>query len=169
MKNSQQTKVLFMAQAAMIAAIYVVLTLLGASFSYGEVQVRISEALTILPVFTPAAIPGLFIGCLLSNILGGCIVPDIIFGSLATLIAAVFTWMLRNRSKYLAPLPPIIANALIVPFVLKYGYQLPFPIPFMMLTVGIGEVISCGVLGMILHTALYKYRYVLFKTESRGV
>ena len=164
MKNNQSGKVLFIAQAAMIAAIYVVLTLLGASFSYGEVQVRISEALTILPVFTPAAIPGVFLGCLISNILGGCILPDIIFGSLATLVGAVFTWMLRNKSKYLAPLPPIIANVLVVPFVLKYGYMVPLPIPFMMLTVGIGEVISCGVLGLILYTALNRYRGLLFKT-----
>ncbi len=164
MKNNQSGKVLFIAQAAMIAAIYVVLTLIGASFSYGEVQVRISEALTILPAFTPAAIPGVFLGCLISNILGGCILPDIIFGSLATLIGAVFTWMLRNKSKYLAPLPPIIANVLVVPFVLKYGYMVPLPIPFMMLTVGIGEVISCGVLGLILYTALNRYRGLLFKT-----
>lgn len=156
----------FIAQAAMIAAIYVVLTLLGASFSYGEVQVRISEALTILPVFTPAAIPGVFLGCLLSNILGGCVLPDIIFGSLATLIGAVFTWMLRNHSRFLAPLPPIIANAVIVPFVLKYAYMTPLPIPFMMLTVGIGEVISCGVLGLILHTALSRYRGILFINKA---
>ena len=165
MKNNQSGKVLFIAQAAMIAAIYVVLTLIGASFSYGEVQVRISEALTILPVFTPAAIPGVFLGCLISNILGGCILPDIIFGSLATLIGAIFTWMLRNKSKYLAPLPPIIANVLVVPFVLKYGYMVPLPVPFMMLTVGIGEVISCGVLGLILYTALNRYRGLLFKTN----
>ena len=164
MKNNQSSKVLFIAQAAMIAAIYFVLTLIGASFSYGEVQVRISEALTILPAFTPAAIPGVFLGCLISNILGGCILPDIIFGSLATLVGAVFTWMLRNKSKYLAPLPPIIANVLVVPFVLKYGYMVPLPIPFMMLTVGIGEVISCGVLGLILYTALNRYRGLLFKT-----
>lgn len=166
MKNNQSSKVLFIAQAAMIAAIYVVLTLIGASFSYGEVQVRISEALTILPAFTPAAIPGVFLGCLISNILGGCILPDIIFGSLATLVGAVFTWMLRNKSKYLAPLPPIIANVLVVPFVLKYGYMVPLPIPFMMLTVGIGEVISCGVLGLILYTALNRYRGLLFKTTA---
>ena len=164
MKNNQSGKVLFIAQAAMIAAIYVVLTLIGASFSYGEVQVRISEALTILPAFTPAAIPGVFLGCLISNILGGCILSDIIFGSLATLVGAVFTWMLRNKSKYLAPLPPIIANVLVVPFVLRYGYMVPLPIPFMMLTVGIGEVISCGVLGLILYTALNRYRGLLFKT-----
>ena len=163
MKNIKQNPVLFMAQAAMVAAIYVVLTLLGASFSYGEVQVRISEALTILPVFTPAAIPGLFIGCLLSNILGGCILPDIIFGSLATLIGAIFTWMLRNNNRFLAPLPPIIANVIVVPFVLRYGHQVPLPLAFMMLTVGIGEVISCGVLGMILYTALNRYRNVIFR------
>ena len=166
MKTVKQSKVLFTAQAAMVAAIYVVLTLVGASFSYGEVQVRISEALTILPVFTPAAIPGLFIGCLISNILGGCILPDIIFGSLATLIGAIFTWMLRNKSKYLAPLPPIIANVIVVPFVLRYGYQVPLPIPFMMLTVGIGEVISCGVLGLILHTALSRYKNVIFRAQA---
>ena len=103
--------------------------------------------------FTPAAIPGLFIGCLLSNILGGCIIPDVIFGSLATLIGAFFTWKIRNLNKFLAPLPPIVSNISIVPFVLKYGYQLPFPIPFMMLTVGIGEIVSCGVLGIVLYTA----------------
>lgn len=164
MKQTTNVKVLFMAQAAMIAAIYVVITLVFAPFSYGEVQVRLSEALTILPVFTPAAVPGLFIGCLISNILGGCIVPDIIFGSIATLLGAVFTYLLRNQSRFLAPLPPIIANALIVPFVLRYGYQVPLPIPFMMLTVGIGEVISCGVLGLVLHTALNKYKQVIFKT-----
>lgn len=164
MKVSKNLNVLFMAQAAMIAAIYVVITLVFAPFGYGEVQVRLSEALTILPVFTPAAIPGLFIGCLISNILGGCIIPDIICGSLATLIGAIFTYSLRNQSKYLAPVPPILANALIVPFVLRFGYQVPLPIPFMMLTVGIGEIISCGLLGMILYTALHKYQSVIFRT-----
>lgn len=167
MKTVTQNKVLFTAQAAMIAAIYVVLTMLGASFAFGEVQVRFSEALTILPVFTPAAIPGVFLGCLISNILGGCILPDIIFGSLATLIGAIFTWMLRNRSKYLAPVPPIVANAIIVPFVLKYGYMVPLPIPFMMLTVGIGEIISCGVLGLMLHTALSRYKHILFAKSQQ--
>nr|WP_294494694.1 QueT transporter family protein [uncultured Mediterraneibacter sp.] len=166
MKTNRQGKVLFMAQAAMITAIYVVLTLLGASLSYGEIQVRISEALTILPVFTPAAIPGVFLGCLISNILGGCILPDIIFGSLATLIGAVITWMLRNRSKFLAPVPPIVANMIIVPFVLRYGYMVPLPIPFMMLTVGIGEVISCGVIGLVLYAALNRYRGILFPRKS---
>ena len=121
MKETKHQSVLFLAQGAMIAAIYVVLTLVFAPFSYGEVQVRISEALTILPLFTPAAIPGLFVGCLISNILGGCVLPDIIFGSLATLIGAVGTYMLRRQNKFLAPLPPIIANVLIVPFGLRYA------------------------------------------------
>ena len=99
MKTFHQSKALFLAQAAMIAAIYVVLTVLGASLAFGEVQIRFSEALTILPAFTPAGIPGVFLGCLISNILGGAILPDIIFGSLATLIGAVFTWLLRNQSR----------------------------------------------------------------------
>lgn len=163
MKTTQQNKVLFVAQAAMIAAIYVVLTIVGASLAFGPIQVRFSEALTILPVFTPAAVPGVFLGCLISNITAGCLLPDIIFGSLATLIGAIFTWMLRDKSKYLAPLPPIIANALVVPFVLKYAYMEPLSIPFMMLTVGIGEIVSCGVLGLCLHTALARYKNVIFK------
>ena len=145
---------------------YVVLTVVFAPFGFGEVQVRVAESLTILPFFTPAAIPGLFIGCLIGNILGGAIIPDIIFGSLATLIAACFTYALRKKSSFLAPLPPIIANTIVVPFVLSYGYGVPLPIPFMMLTVGIGEIISCGVLGMIVLKALSKYEYVIFKNRK---
>ena len=164
MRKKTENKIMFMCQAAMIAAIYIVITIIGGALSFGEIQIRFSEALTILPVFTPAAIPGLFVGCLLGNIIGGCILPDIIFGSLATLIGAWFTWTLRSKSKYLAPLPPILANTLIVPFILRYGYQVPLPIPFMMLTVGIGEIVSCGVLGLILHSALSRYRHAIFKT-----
>lgn len=163
MKTTQNSKVLFTAQAAMIAAIYVVLTVIGASFAFGPVQVRLSEALTILPVFTPAAVPGIFLGCLISNVIAGALLPDIIFGSLATLIGAVFTWLLRNNSRYLAPLPPVTANALIVPFVLKYAYMEPLPIPFMMLTVGIGEIVSCGILGLLLHAALSRYQNIIFR------
>ena len=160
----KEQKTLFMTQAAMIAAVYVVLTVVFAPIAFGQVQIRIAEALTILPLFTPAAIPGLFIGCLIGNILGGAVLPDIIFGSLATLIGAVFTYMLRNQSKYLAPLPPILANTVIVPFVLRYAYGVALPIPFMMLTVVVGEVLSCGVLGIIVYTALQKYQYRIFKT-----
>ena len=152
-----------MTQAAMIAAIYVVLTYVFAPFSFGEVQVRIAESLTILPLFTPAAIPGLFIGCLIGNILGGAILPDIIFGSLATLLGAIFTYRLRNKNKFLAPVPPIAANTIIVPFVLRFGYGVALPIPLMMLTVGIGEIASCGVLGMVLYYALNKYKNMVFK------
>ncbi len=125
----------FLSQAAMIAAVYVVLTYVFAPFSFGEIQVRIAEALTILPVFTPAAVPGLFIGCLIGNILGGAILPDIIFGSIATLLGALFTYKLFGNRPLLAPLPPIIANTLIVPLVLRFGYGVALPIPFMMLTV----------------------------------
>lgn len=160
--NMKNKSTLFLVQAALIGAVYVVLTLVFAPFSYGEVQVRVSEALTILPYFTPAAVPGLFVGCIIANILGGGIPVDIIFGSIATLIGAVFTYQLRNSSKWLAPVPPIVANAVIVPFVLYYGYGVNLPIPLMMLTVGAGEVVSCGVFGMILLTALSKYKDTIF-------
>lgn len=163
MKNKN---IAFLTQAAMIAAIYVVLTYVFAPFSFGEVQVRIAEALTILPVFTPTAIPGLFVGCLIGNILGGAILPDIIFGSIATLIGAAFTWKLREKTPVLAPLPPIFANTVIVPFVLRFGYGVALPIPFMMLTVGIGEILSCGVLGLVLYYALRRYRNIVFRPTA---
>lgn len=158
----KQTNTAFLSQAAMIAAIYVVLTYVFAPFSFGEIQVRIAEALTILPVFTPAAIPGLFIGCLIGNMIGGAILPDIIFGSIATLLGAFFTYQLCRSRQLLAPLPPILANTLIVPFVLRFGYGVALPIPFMMLTVGIGEILSCGVLGLVLYFALRKYKNIVF-------
>ncbi|MBR2528107.1 MAG: QueT transporter family protein [Blautia sp.] len=163
MKNKST---IFLAQAGAIGAIYVVLTMIFSAFSFGEVQVRISEALTILPYFTAAAVPGLFVGCLLGNILGGAVLPDVIFGSLATLIGAYFTWKLRGRSRWLAPVPPILANTLIVPFVLRYAYGVNLPIWMMMGTVGLGEVISCGVLGMLLHTAISKYGKNIFETKA---
>ena len=152
-----------MTQAAMIAAIYVALTYLFAPISFGEIQVRIAEALTILPVFTPAAVPGLFIGCLIGNTLGGALIPDVIFGSLATLIGAIFTRKLRNAHPFLAPVPPILSNMLIVPFVLRYAYAIELPIPFMMLTVGFGEVLSCGVLGLLLYYAVEPHKENIFR------
>ena len=159
-------KVLRITQAAMIAAIYVVLTVFISAFNLasGAIQVRISEALTILPVFTPAAIPGLFLGCLISNLVTGCMPLDVVFGSLATLIGACGTYALRKH-KWLAPLPPIIANTIIVPFVLRYVYLGEGTIPFFMLTVGIGEVISCYLLGSILHRVLDRYKEHIFKED----
>ena len=146
-------KVLFITQGAVIAAIYVVLTyivsLLG--LTNGVIQVRLSEALTILPVFTPAAIPGLVVGCVISNILTGAVIWDVIFGSLATLIGAVGTYLLRKHHRILYPLPPIIANTVIVPLVLTYAYGVPDALWFSALTVCAGEVISCGVLGLLLY------------------
>ena len=153
----------FLAQAAVIAAVYVVLTVVFAPFSFSEVQVRISEALTILPVFTAAAVPGLTVGCLLGNIVGGAPLPDVVFGTLATLIGAVGTRMLRSWKPAAAILPPIVANMVIIPFVLRYAYDLELPIPLMMVTVGLGEVISCGVLGLLLYKALYPRRKELFR------
>lgn len=158
--------VLPLVQAAMIAAIYVILTYLANLLGLANyaIQVRFSEALTVLPYFTPAAIPGLFVGCLISNILTGCAIPDIIFGSLATLIGAVFTYKLRSH-KWLAPVPPIVANALIVPFVLLYAYGIR-PLWLSFITVTAGEIISCGVLGMLLLFSLQKYSRRLFNPNE---
>ena len=160
----KENKVLFMSQAAMIAAIYVVLCIAFAPISYGAIQVRVAEALTILPYFTPAAIPGLFIGCLIANFAGGSIMIDVIIGSLATLLGAIGTWLLRKKSRYLAPLPPILTNTLLVPYLLRYGYGEPLPIPFLMATVGIGEIAACGIMGLVVLTVLNKYRKYIFRT-----
>jgi len=159
-------KTMYLTHAAAIAALYVVLTFLANAFGLANyaVQLRFSEALTILPFFTPAAIPGLFVGCLLANIFTGAALPDIIFGSLATLIAALGTWKLRNH-KWLAPLPPIIANAVIIPPVLLFAYGIK-PLWFSFLTVTLGEILSCGVLGMLLLFALQKYAKNLFKPRQ---
>ena len=155
-------QVLFLTQAGVIAALYVVLTLLANAFGLANyaIQVRFSEALTILPFFTPAAIPGVTLGCLISNIVTGCALPDIIFGTLASLIGAVGTFLLR-KSKWFAPIPPIAANTVIVPFVLLYAYGIE-PLWFSFVTVGIGEIISCGILGMLFLNVLSRYRQVLF-------
>ena len=152
MKNK---KLVFICQAAVIAALYVVLTYVFSAFASGVIQVRVSEALTILPAFTPAAIPGLVIGCLLSNTLTGCVLLDIIFGSVATLIGALGSYALR-RHTWLVPIPPIVSNMIIVPFVLRYAYGATDAFPFMIATVGAGEIISCYLLGMILYGALKK-------------
>lgn len=154
-------KLVFICQAAVIAAFYVVLTYVFSAFASGVIQVRVSEALTILPAFTPAAIPGLVIGCLLSNTLTGCVLLDIIFGSVATLIGALGSYALR-RHTWLVPIPPIVSNMIIVPFVLRFAYGATDAFPFMMATVGAGEIISCYLLGMILYGALKKVNHTLF-------
>lgn len=160
----REKKVLFITQAAMIAAVYVVLTVIFAPFSFGEVQVRISEALTILPYFTPAAIPGLFVGCIIGNITGGAILFDVIFGSLATLIGAVGSYALRKH-KFLVPLPPIIVNMIVVPLILRFGYQLSLPLPLLAGSVGLGQIISCGFLGLFLLFSLKKIAGLVFKSS----
>lgn len=160
----KKKKILFITRAAVTAAVYIVLTLLSGAFglSGGIVQVRLSEALTVLPYFTASAIPGLFVGCMVGNMLTGCLPWDIVFGSAATLIGAVGTYLLR-RFKWAAPLPPIIANTLIIPFVLRLVYNVEGSVPFFMVTVGAGEIISCGICGMLLLMALGRYRNVMFK------
>ena len=160
----KHNKSAFLTQSGVIAALYVVLTLVAKvmGLDSGQIQLRLSEALCVLPVFLPAAVPGLTVGCLLANILCGNIFWDVLFGTLATLIGAVGTRLLRKRP-LLALLPPIAANTVIVPFVLAYAYGLPGGVPLFMLTVGMGEVLSCGVLGRVLWKALDKRKEALFK------
>ena len=147
MKNK---KIMYLSQAAMIAALYVVLTLLANALGLANyaIEVRVSDALTIRPFFTPSAIPGLTIGCLLSNIL----------------IGALGTYALR-RFEWLAPLPPILANTIIVPWVLRFAYDIPDAIPYLMATVGAGELISCGLIGMLLLRSLKQIRKNIFKVN----
>ena len=159
----KHSKLALLTQGALIAALYTALTYLANALGLanGAVQVRFSEALTILPVFTPAAVPGLFVGCLLSNLLTGAAIWDILFGSLATLLGAIGTYLLR-RHENLAAVPPILANLLIIPFVLKWAYGVSEALPYQFLTIGLGEVISCGALGMILLYALKPHAKALF-------
>ena len=164
MKNS---KVRFIAYSAMIAAAYVALTMISAAFglSSGAIQVRISEALCVLPIFTLSAVPGVTVGCFIANILCGGTVYDIVFGTLATLIAAVITYFIKNP--LLSSIPTIVSNAVIVPIVLiMSGVGGVNMFPYIALTVGLGEVISCGILGTILAVYMKKHPRVsqaLFK------
>lgn len=166
--------VLHLTQAASIAALYIILTLIANALGLANyaIQVRFSEALTILPYFTGAAVPGLYVGCLLANILTGCAPWDILFGSFATLIGAAgtyYTGRVKKRfpaARWLCPLPPVLANMIIVPQVLMRVYQLDGTLWYFTLTVGIGEVISCYILGMVLLLALEKRKGILSDADS---
>ena len=163
--NNKEKPVQFLARGAVIAALYIVLTLVFSPISFGPGQIRVAEVLTILPLFTPAAVPGLFVGCLLGNLLAGAIIWDVIFGSIATLIGAVFSYALRFN-RWLVPIPAILANAIIIPFVLKYGYGFDLPLIVMGLYVGAGEFISCFVFGEIFASALLRRQKHVQKEEK---
>ncbi|HEX3016642.1 MAG TPA: QueT transporter family protein [Caproicibacter sp.] len=160
--NQRSNRVLYLALGAVIAALYAVLTYAAgiAGLAYGPVQFRFSEALTVLPMFTPAAIPGLTIGCLLSNIFSGYGIYDLIFGTAATLLAAILTRAVR-KVRYrgipvLAPLPPVIINALVVGLEITVvaGGKLDLASFNWILfwsnagSVGLGELVICYVLGL---------------------
>ncbi len=150
-------KTKFLTQGALIASLYVVLTYITnlAGMASGAIQVRISEALCILPAFTLPAVPGLFIGCLAANLLTGAALWDVMFGSVATLLGALGTRYF-GKNKFLAPVFPIVSNTVIIPFVLKLAYGVEQGYIFLALSIFIGEVISCGVLGILLYKALEK-------------
>ncbi len=149
MKTLTPSNTRALARGAIVAALYTVLTLLLAPLSYGEVQIRFSEALTLLPILMPEAVPALFVGCLLSNILGGCTIFDIVFGSLATVLAAVFTRRFRDHF-WLAASMPVLFNGLIVGSVVHFCYAPALPLPLCMLSVAAGEAVACYVVGSLL-------------------
>lgn len=152
-----------LAEASVIAALYVIFTLISNAFglSGGIIQCRLSEMLYAISLFTPSAIYGLFIGCLLANIVCGGIVWDIIFGSIATLIGAFFAH--RFRAKPISALfMPILSNALIIPLILRFGYALNGTLPYFILTVFLGELLSCGILGGMLYRLLKKNERIFY-------
>lgn len=151
-------KTLELTRASLIAALYIVLTLIAnmAGMASGVIQIRLSEMLTILPVFTWAAVPGLTVGCIVANLITGCALWDIVFGSLATLLGALGTYYIGRRRPLIGPLFPILSNSLIVPKVLQLVYGAEGSYAYFVLTVGIGEVLSCGVLGIVLYKLLRK-------------
>ncbi len=157
--------VLNLTQGAVIAALYVVLTLVFAPISFGAMQVRIAEALTILPLFTPAAIPGLFVGCILANLLGGAIALDVVFGSIATLIGAALGYVLRSN-RWLVPIPAILSNAVIVPLVLRYGYGVDMSLPLLFLYIALGEILGCYLLGELFASALMQTKQLFPKNKK---
>lgn len=153
----RNTKLLI--QAAIIAAVYITLTVALMPLSYGVMQIRVSEALTILPFFTPAAIPGLFVGCIVSNMLGPYGILDMICGSGATLLAAVGSYLLRNKP-LLVPLPPVLANGIIIGSLLYYAYGVGLPLIACILWVAAGEFIACYAIGYPLLRYLKKYKKI---------
>ena len=159
MKIDKRMTTKYLITAAVIAAVYATLTLILMPISYGVMQVRVSEALTILPYFTPAAIPGLFIGCLVANIVGPNGILDIVLGSSASLIAAVLSYMLRGKP-LLVPMPPVVINALVIGPMLKYVYGIDIPLIFCILWVGLGQLIACYGIGYPLLRYLKRYHFI---------
>lgn len=166
-------KTVFITQAAIIAAVYTALTWLCAlvGLSSGVIQVRVSEALCVLPLFTPAAIPGLTLGCVISNLICGSLPLDVLFGSLATLAGAVAAYFIGKAAskrdslflKLLVPLPNIAANTAVIPWVLRLVYGESGAVWYFALTVGIGEIISSAAVGIPLMLLLDKNKKRIFK------
>lgn len=163
-RSNSRNRIRFLCYSAVIAALYTVLTYVVSALGLasGAIQLRFSEGLCILAAFTPAAIPGLTLGCLISNLVTGCLPTDILFGSLATLIGAIGGWFLQKKP-YLVPIPTVLANTLIVPFVLAYAYRAEGGLAYFFLTVGIGEILSAYVFGILLYPALKKHSSQIFK------
>lgn len=159
MIKDKKTSAKSLTKIAIIAAIYAGITIAVAPLSYAVMQIRISEAMTILPVFTPLAIPGLFIGCLIANLLSPVGFIDVVIGSLATLIGALGTYALRKH-RVLAMFCPVIANAVLVGGMLYYVAGVNLPLWLCMMWVGLGEAAACFVVGLTLGKLLDRHKYI---------
>ncbi len=152
-----------LARGAIIAAVYALLTIFLAPISSGLIQCRVAEAMCVLPYFTVAAVPGLFIGCVLANLLTGAPVYDVVFGSLATLLAAFVTYLMRKRApKWLAPLPSVVINALVVGALLVYVYEVGVGFWAAAGYVAVGQAVACFALGLPLMKLLERFGGKLF-------
>ena len=158
-RNKMNKKLLYLVTSAVIAALYAALTVVFSFMSYGMVQVRISEILTVLPYFTPAAVPGLFVGCVLANIISPTGPIDMIVGGAATLLAAFLSR--RMPKKWLVPLPPVVCNAVFVGVELHIVSNTPL-IPSV-LWVALGEAIACYAGGIPLLLALERHKDRIFR------
>ena len=147
--RENHSKIRSMVRAGLIAAVYTALCLVlhPISFGFGGVELRVSEALTLMPVLTASAVPGLFVGCLLANLLGGATVLDVVFGSLTTLLAALLTRKWRDRP-LLAALPPVVMNAVVIGTLLRYAYGVAMPLWLCMVSIGLGQAVACYAIGL---------------------
>ena len=165
MKRNSNKSAAWIALAGLVAAAYTVLSLISGSLGLasGAIQVRLSEALCVLPYFSFAAVPGLAVGCFLSNLLMGCAPWDIVFGTLATLIGAIGIGLMRKTKKSgIAWIPPVVSNVLIIPPVLVWVYGVETAYPLLLLSVAAGEVIACGLLGRLVMQAARRLEHKSF-------
>lgn len=165
--NNTGLSVRYITRSAAIAVIYAAIAYVSAPLQFFFFQFRLSEAMCILPIFMPEAIPGLFIGCILANYFSGAVFFDVLFGSIATLIGAIGAYALRrlpHKLMWLTTLPTVLANASIVPFVIMLAYGSPESYWFLFATVAVGEIATASLLGSLFY---YRFKDIISKISQQ--